>query len=116
MWVTDTHVTGSWRHGGGSWVHFSAWVHPAITPYQGSYMGRDRTGQSVHFSYRGGIHSFTLNHQNHGSIPVTHGKFETCLPPPPVKGEWLTEYEVAGSWRPRNATHWTQFDARAYAS
>lgn len=116
MWVSDTHVTGSWRHGGGTWVHFSAWLHPSITPYQGTYMGRDVTGLRVHFSYRHGVHHFTLDHNDHGTIPVTNGRFETCLTSICVRGQWQTEFEVAGSWRPRGSTHWTQFDAYAYAA
>ena len=24
MWTSDTHVSGAWRHGGGTWVHFTA--------------------------------------------------------------------------------------------
>jgi hypothetical protein len=115
VWVTDTHVTGSWRHGNGHWVHFSAWLHPSVTPYQGSYMGRDHTGLSVRFSYRNGIHNLTLDHNSHGSVTVTNGRFETCLATICVKGQWQTEYEVAGSWRPRSGTHWTQWDAHAFA-
>ena len=116
-WVTDTHVSGYWRQSGGSWVAFSAWVHPAFSPYQGSYMGHDATGLRVHFSYRGGIHNLTLDHNNHGAVPVSpNGTFDVCLASICVKGQWQTDYEVSGSWRPKNGSHWTQWDAYAYAT
>jgi hypothetical protein len=119
MWVTDTHVTGSWREGGGTWTHFSAYAHPPMTiqPYTGSYMGRDHTGLKIHLSFsHGRINSFTLDHSNRGNIPVTNGKFETCLQSVCVKGHWQSEYEVVGSIRPVNSSHWVTWDAYAYAA
>ncbi|GAA4749270.1 hypothetical protein GCM10023350_37930 [Nocardioides endophyticus] len=116
MWVTDNHITGSWREGGGSWTHFSVYLEQPIKPYVGTYMGRDHSGLKVHLSFGSGkISAFTLDHSNRGNIPVTHGKFETCLPSICVKGHWQSEYEVVGSWRPANGSHWSTFDAYAYA-
>ena len=69
-----------------------------IQPYVGTYMGRDHTGLKVHLTFsHGRINNFTLDHSNRGSIPVTNGKFETCLQSICVKGHWQSEYEVVGS-------------------
>ena len=116
MWVTDNHIQGSWREGGGSWVHFSVYREQPIQPYHGTYMGRDHSGLRIHLAFGNGrINAFTLDHSNRGNVPVTNAKFETCLPSICVKGHWQSEYEIVGSWRPSNGSHWSTFDAYAYA-
>lgn len=120
MWLTDTHVNGSWRLPDGQWTHFSAYHQPAlqVRPYAGPYMGRDHTGLAVHLEFRNGmIHGFKLDHSVRGNVSVDgHGRFETCLPSICVKGHWQSEYEVVGSWRPVNGSHWVQWEAYAYAA
>jgi hypothetical protein len=120
MWVTDHHVTGSWRSAsGGAWVHFNVYYKPGSTipPYTGAYLGQDRSGLRVHLTFRDGtIHGFSLNHSARGNIAVRGSTFETCLPSICVKGHWQSEYEVIGSWRPVNSSTWVPWDAYAYAS
>jgi hypothetical protein len=117
MWVSDKHIQGAWRPGGGSWTPFSVYLEEPIQPYHGTYMGRDHSGLSIHLSFGSGrINNFKLDHSVRGNIPVTHAKFETCLPSICVKGHWQSPYAVVGSWRPVDGSHWTAFEAHAYAT
>jgi opacity protein-like surface antigen len=117
MWVTDTHVQGSWRHGGGAWVHFSANYQPPVMPYVGPYMGDDHAGLSVRFAYRHGmIVGFELDHSNRGDISVSNGRFDTCLRSICVKGHWQSDYSVVGAWRAVGSNQWFQWEVHAYAA
>lgn len=116
-WLTDSHVQGSWRTGGGTWVHFDARVAPPVVPYAGTYMGRDHSGLSIHLAYHGGrITTFKADHNEVGAGAVSGGRFEYCGNGICVKGHWESDYTVVGLWRFANSTHWRQWEAYAYAT
>jgi hypothetical protein len=118
QWVSDTHVTGSWRHGGSStWTAWSASVAPAIRPYTGTYMGSDHRGLRVHLSFHSGhVRAFTLDHNPVGDAAVHGGAFDVCHRTVCFKGHWESDYLVVGSWRYSNSHVWNPWEAYAYAT
>jgi len=115
-WVSDHHVKGSWRHGGGEWVHFDARTAPPAKPYPGPYMGDDHGDRDVHLNFRDGqVRDLKLDGTNYGDAHVNHGKFDFCRHDRCFKGHWETDTMVVGSWRYSNSHDWHGWEAWAYA-
>ncbi|MBZ5738036.1 hypothetical protein [Nocardioides mangrovi] len=117
QWVTDKHIQGFWRHGGSShWTAFSVSTS-VITPYVGSYMGRDHSGLSVKFGYaHGSVNHVHIDHNLIGSGPVSGNAFHVCTHTVCFRGHWQSDYTVSGTWRYVNESHWRAFEAQAYAT
>lgn len=115
-WLTDSHVKGSWRTGGGHWVHFDARTSPPVTPYIGPYMGSDHSGLKIHLGYHAGkVTNFTADHNNAGDANLHGNKFDFCGNGICAKGHWENDTTVVGLWRYSNSSHWRQWEAFAYA-
>ena len=116
QWTAPGHVSGYWRHGSGSWVHFTA-TFQQPSHYVGPYMGRDSHDLRIHFWFGSGrVTAFSVDGVSYGDFAVSSGRFSGCQHGICVQGHSQDNYYVVGHWRPHSSSHWINWTANAYAT
>jgi len=83
----------------------------SVLPAHGSYAGVDHGGRMVTFSFSGNTMShFTVGHTVIGGAHVCNGAWhETCHNGMCIKGMWMSDTHVTGSWR-QGGGAWVHFN------